>query len=160
MPGMGGITARSFMACVLAAGSIWMPSLKSALIVSSCEHTKSGAVNAGALIPPSGYAERRRWIIYPLCSKHSRLPDAQNSRERVGVTLTASQACRLERVRNRKLLTSRNYAAFGIPFADLNTGIIGLYYFYLKLRPNILQFGLAHNVTAAPLKWRSGLDRE
>lgn len=39
--------------------------LKVSLTLCSVASTKSGAVNAGTLMPPSGYAERQQWIIYP-----------------------------------------------------------------------------------------------
>lgn len=41
-------------------------------------------------------------------------------------------------------------------FANLNTDIIDLYYFYLKLQPDIFQFELVHN-TITPLKCVKGV---
>lgn len=58
--------------------------LKVSFLLCRVANTKSGAVNAGALIPPSGYAERQQWIIYPLCSKQSHFPDAQKQQKTCG----------------------------------------------------------------------------
>lgn len=62
---MGGIAARAFYGVACWLQLHLAAALKVSLSLCSVASTKSGAVNAGALMPPSGYAERQQWIIYP-----------------------------------------------------------------------------------------------
>lgn len=101
--GMGGVAARPFYGAARWLQLHLAAALKVSLSLCSVASTKSGAVNAGALMPPSGYAERQQWIIYP--SNIRFFPRCtKTGRKRVGVTLTASQARCLLRVENRESL--------------------------------------------------------
>lgn len=104
---MGGVAAQPFYGGVRWLQFHLAAALKVCLSLCSVASTKLGAVNAGALMPPSGYAERQQWIIYPLRSEHLLFSQMhETSRKRVGVTLTASQARCLLRVENRESLIS------------------------------------------------------